>query len=90
MKPTINELATLWDVPLSLQEKLEEPDKIFFLVQSLSSVTGEMLLPASDYLISLRIWGGWFSMLRIYLKVEVQETFIKTFFINLSVITLYQ
>ena len=77
LKLTINDMATLWDVPLLLQEKLEEPDKKSLLVQFLSSVPGKTLLLASDYLISLRIRGGWCSMSCIYPKVEVQDTVIK-------------
>ena len=57
-KLTINELDTLWDVPLLLQEKLEELDKKSLLVQFLSSVPGKTLLLASDYLKSFRIRGG--------------------------------
>ena len=68
---TINELARLWDVPLLLQEKLEELDEKSLLVQFLSSVSGKTLLLASDYLIISRIRGGWFSIPRIDLKVEV-------------------
>ena len=52
---TINELATLWDVPMLLQEKLEELDKKYLLVQFLSSMLGKTFLLASDYLISSRI-----------------------------------
>ena len=55
---TINELATVWDVPLFLQDKLEELDKKSLLVQFLFLVPGKTLLPASDYLISSRIRGG--------------------------------
>ena len=62
LKITINELAMLWDVPLLLQEKLEELDKTSLLVQFLSSVPGKTLLLASDHLISLRIQGVWCSM----------------------------
>ena len=54
---TTNELATLWDVPLLLQEKLEELVKKSSLVQYLSSVLGKTLLLDSGYLISLRIGG---------------------------------
>ena len=57
-KLTINELTTLWYVPLLLQEKLEELDKESLLVQFLSLVPGNMLFLAIYYLISLRIWGG--------------------------------
>ena len=42
-----------------MQEKLEELDKKSLLDQFLSSVPGKTLLLASDYLISLRIRGGW-------------------------------
>ena len=59
---TINDLATLWDVPLLLKEKLEEFDKKILVVKFLSSVLGKTLLLASDYLISSRIQGGWCSM----------------------------
>ena len=52
---TINELSTLWDVHMLLQEKLEELDQKTLLVQFLSSVLGKTLLLASDYLISSRI-----------------------------------
>ena len=45
---TINDLANIWDVPLLMQEKLEEPDKKYLLVQFLSSVPGKKLLLASD------------------------------------------
>ena len=54
----INELATLWGVPLLLLEKLEGLDKKSLLVQFLSSVLGRMLLLASYYLISLMVRGG--------------------------------
>ena len=74
---TTNELATLWDVPLLLQEKSEELDKKSLLVQYLTSVLGKKLLLASDYLIILRIRGAWCSMPRIDLKVEVQDTLIQ-------------
>ena len=40
-QPTINDLATLWDVPILLQEKLDELDHISLLAQFLSSVTGK-------------------------------------------------
>ena len=66
-------MATLWDAPLLLQEKLGKPDKKALLVQCLSSVPGKTLLLASDYLISSSIWGGWCSMARIYLKMDVQD-----------------
>ena len=52
---TINELATLWDVPLLLQENLENVDRKSLLVKFLSSVPGKTLLLASEYLISSRI-----------------------------------
>ena len=45
---TINELAPLWDIPLLLQEMLEEIDKKSLLVQFLSLVLGKKLLLASD------------------------------------------
>ena len=57
-KISINELSTLWDVPILLQEKLDELDHISLLAQFLSSVPGKTLLLASDYLISSRIQGG--------------------------------
>ena len=76
-KLTINKLATLWDAPLLLHEKLEELDKKSLLVQFLSSVPGKILLLASDYLISSRIRGGWRSMPRKDMKVEVQDTVIQ-------------
>ena len=38
---------------------------------------GKTFLLASDYLISLRIRGGWCSMPCIYLKVNVQDTVIQ-------------
>ena len=54
---TINELATIWDVPLLLQDKLEELDKKFLLVQFFSLVPGKTLLLASYYLMRSRIRG---------------------------------
>ena len=56
---TINNIATLWDVALLLQEQLEEVDQTPLLGQLFSSVPGKTLLLASGYLISLRIRGGW-------------------------------
>ena len=56
---TISELATLWNVPLLLQEKLEEFDKKYLLVQKHLSVPGDKFLLASNYLISSRLRGGW-------------------------------
>ena len=47
------------------------------LVQFFSLVQGETLLLASDYLISLKIGGGWCLMPRLDLKLEVQDTVIK-------------
>ena len=38
------------------------------------------MLLASDYLIILKIRGGWFSMPRIDMKVEVQDTVIQQVF----------
>ena len=76
-KLTIYELATLFYVPLLLQDKLDEIDKKFLLAQFLSSVPGKEFLLASDYLISSRIWEGWCSMLCIDLKVDVQDTVIQ-------------
>ena len=74
---TINELATLWDVPLFLKEKLEELDKSPCWFNFLSSVPGKTLLLARDYLISLRIREGWCSITCIDLKVKVQDTVIQ-------------
>ena len=54
----INELDTLWYVPLLLYEKLEELDKKSLLNQFLSSAPGKTLLLASDYMISSSIKGG--------------------------------
>ena len=56
---TINELANKWDVPLLLQEKLEEPEQIYIFSNFVVSA-GKTLLVASDYMISSRILGGWF------------------------------
>ena len=56
-KLTTNDLATLWYVPLLLQEKSEELDKKSLLVQFFSSVPCKALLLANDYLISSRIRG---------------------------------
>ena len=39
-----------------------------------------MLLLASDYLIILKIWGGWFSMPRIDQEVDIRDTFIQQVF----------
>ena len=77
---TINELAVLWDVPMLLQEKLEEIDQKFLLVHFLSSVLVKELLLSSDYLISLSILGGWCSMPHIYQKVEIRDTVIQQVF----------
>ena len=55
---SINDLATPWDVPLLLQNKLEKLDKKYLLVQFLSLVPEKTFLLASDYLVSLRINGG--------------------------------
>ena len=74
---TVNELATLWDVPLLLQEKLEELNKKSLLVQFFSSVPGKTLLLASDYMISSRIRGVWCSMTRVDKNVEVWDTSIQ-------------
>ena len=43
----------------------------------MSSVPGKMLLLASNDLISLRIWEGWFSMPCIDMKVKMQDTVIQ-------------
>ena len=55
---TINELATLCDVPLFLQDKLEELYQTHLLVQFLSLSPWKTLLLESNYLISSRIQGG--------------------------------
>ena len=44
---TINGMDTLWDVPLLLQEKLEELDKKHLLFQFLSSVPGKNITPSN-------------------------------------------
>ena len=74
---TINNMDTLWDVPLLLQYKLEELDKKPLLVQFLSLVLGKTLLLDSYYLTSLRIQRGWCSMSCIDMKVKVQGTVIQ-------------
>ena len=74
---TINQLATLWYVRLLLQEKLEELDQKYLLVQFFSSVPGKTLIIASDYMIRSRIKGGWGSMVRIDQEVEIRDTVIK-------------
>ena len=74
---TINNVSTLWDVPLLLQDKLEELDQKSLLVKFLSSVPGKILLLASDCLISSSIRGGWCLMTRIDQEVEIQDTVIQ-------------
>ena len=49
---TINDLDTLWYVPMLLQEKLEELDQKSLLDNFMLSVPRKQLLLASDYLIS--------------------------------------
>ena len=61
----------VWDVPLLLQDKLEELDKKSLLVQFFSSVPGNIFLLSSDFLISSRIQEGWCSIPCIDLKVKV-------------------
>ena len=53
----IYDLDNLWCVPLFLQDKWEKIDQISLLYHFLLSVSGKMLLLASDYLISSRIQG---------------------------------
>ena len=69
---TINDLDTLWDIPLLMQDNLEELYQTLLLGGIVLSVPGETLLLASDYLISSRIRGGWCSMSHIDQDVEVR------------------
>ena len=45
-QPTINEIATLWDVPLLLQEKLEELDKKIIVGSNFVIGAGEDVAPS--------------------------------------------
>ena len=72
----INELATLWDVPMLLQEKWEELDKNpcwfnFFIG------AGENVAPSQWLLNRFEDTGGWCSIPCIDLKVKVKYTVIQ-------------
>ena len=73
----INHLDTKWGVPIFFQEQLEEHDQTPFLGQFWFSVPGNLLLPASNYLIGSRIRGSWCSTPCIYQDVEVMNNVIK-------------
>ena len=74
---TINYMAMLWDVPMLLQEKLEEIDQKSLSVQFLSSVPGKKLILAIDYMISSSIRGGWCLMPCIDQEVDIRDNLIQ-------------
>jgi hypothetical protein len=71
---TQEEAATLWDVPLLLQERLARDGYSTMLGRFLHGVPGKTLLLGGDYLLSSQIRGGWCAPRATGRKGMTEET----------------